>query len=234
MFYGFYGPYPILIIISMVISFAASSKVNTNYRRYSAIRNRKGITGSQAARMILDANGLQNVRIEMQGGVMTDHYDPSTRVIRLSQGVCNESTIAAVSIAAHEVGHAIQHQQSYSMLVIRNAIALPVSFASRASWVLIVFGLIMTGAASSQTGNMLIDIGIILFAAVVVFHLVTLPVETDASRRAMKQMEASGILYEDEMRGAGKMLRAAAFTYLAALAVALFEMIRLLALRRND
>ena len=170
----------------------------------------------------------------MQPGTMTDHYDPGSRVIRLSQGVYNETTIAAASIAAHETGHAIQHQQSYSLLMLRNAIAVPVNFASNISGWCIVLGIFIGMIAGPSTGNTFIDIGIILFAAVVVFHLVTLPVELDASRRALAQMEGMGLLFNDEIKGAGKMLKAAAFTYLAALMTSLIQLVRLLALRRDE
>ena len=233
MYYGFYGPYPILMILSIALSLYASSRVNRNYRKYSKVYNKTGMSGFQVARRILDANGLYDVPIEMQRGVMTDHYDPTRRVVRLSQEVYNDTTIAAVSIAAHEIGHAIQHQQGYSLLKIRTAIAIPVSFASNASWICIVLGILL-GAFAGASGGFLIDLGIILFAAVVIFHLVTLPVELNASNRALVQMEQNGILFRDEIPGARKMLSAAAFTYLAALAVSLMEMIRLLALRGDD
>ena len=233
MYYGFYGPYPLLLVLSMVLSFYASGKVNRNYRKYSRIYNKTGMSGFQVARRILDANGLYDVQIEMQRGVMTDHYDPSARVVRLSQAVYNDSTVASASIAAHEIGHAIQHQQGYGLLKFRNAIAVPVGFASNASWFLIMIGILL-GFASGSLGGTLIDLGIILFAAVVIFHLVTLPVEINASKRALVQMEDLGLLFRDEIPGARKMLKAAAFTYLAALAVSLMQMIRLLALRRDD
>ena len=233
MYYGFYGPYPMLMIVSIVLSFYASARVNRNYKKYARIYNKTGMTGFQVARKILDANGLYDVPVEMQRGVMTDHYDPTCRVVRLSQAVYNDASIASASIAAHEIGHAIQHQQGYSMLKIRTAIAVPVGFASNASWVCIVIGILLSAFASS-TGGMLIDLGIILFAAVVLFHLVTLPVELNASRRALVQMEQNGILFRDEIGGAKKMLKAAAFTYLAALAASLIQMLRLLALRNDD
>lgn len=233
MYYGFYGPYPLLMILSIALSVYASARVNRNYRKYARIYNKTGLSGFQVARKILDANGLYDVPIEMQRGVMTDHYDPSRRVVRLSQAVYNDASVASASIAAHEIGHAIQHQQGYGLLKLRTAIAVPVGFASNASWVCIMLGIVL-GFGSNQLGGNLIDLGIVLFAVVVLFHLVTLPVELDASRRALVQMEANGLLLRDEIPGAKKMLKAAAFTYLAALAVSLMELLRLLALRSND
>lgn len=233
MYYGLYGPYPILMVLSIALSLYANIKVNSNYRKYANIYNKTGLSGFQVARKILDANGLYDVPIEMQRGVMTDHYDPMHRVVRLSQAVYNDASVASASIAAHEIGHAIQHQQGYGLLKLRTTIAVPVGFASNASWICIVIGLLL-GFSHSQMGGNLIDLGIILFAVVVLFHLITLPVELDASRRALAQMEANGLLLRDEIPGARKMLNAAAFTYLAALAVSLLEMLRLLALRNDD
>ena len=233
MYYGFYGPYPMLMIASILLSFYASGKVNSNYRKYARIYNKTGLSGFQVARKILDANGLYDVQIEMQRGVMTDHYDPSKRVVRLSQAVYNDASVASASIAAHEIGHAIQHQQGYGLLKFRTAIAIPVGFASNASWICIMLGIMMSFVGGQISGT-LIDLGIIMFALVVLFHLVTLPVELDASRRALVQMESNGLLLQDEIPGAKKMLKAAAFTYLAALAASLVQMLRLLALRRDD
>lgn len=234
MFYGFYGPYPLLLLASLLFSMYASAKVKRAYSKYSRIGNKTGMTGAQAARRILDANGLTDVRIELTPGVMSDHYDPSKRVMRLSEGVYNASTLAAISIAAHESGHAIQHGEKYGLLSLRNTIAIPVGWASKLAWVFIIIGILLTGTSMYMEGNWLLDIGIIMFAAVVVFHLVTLPVELDASKRALVQMREHGIMFKDETEGARKMLKAAAMTYLAALAAALVQLIRLLAIRGRN
>ena len=138
MFYGFYGPYPLLLLASLLFSMYASAKVKGAYSKYSRIGNKTGMTGAQAARKILDANGLTDVRIELTPGVMSDHYDPSKRVMRLSEGVYNASTLAAISIAAHESGHAIQHGEKYGLLSLRNTIAIPVGWASKLAWVFII------------------------------------------------------------------------------------------------
>lgn len=234
MFYGFYGPYPLLLLASLLFSMWASAKVRRTYSIYSKVSNKTGMTGAQAARRILDANGLTDVRIELIAGTMTDHYDPSKRIMRLSEEVYSTSTLAAISIAAHESGHAIQHKEKYGLLALRNTIAIPVSWASKLSWVFIIIGIVLTGTAMYIEGNFLLDIGIIMFAAVVLFHLVTLPVELDASKRALAQMSECGIVFKDETAGARKMLSAAAMTYLAALAAALIQLIRLLAIRGRN
>lgn len=234
MFYGFYGPYPVLLAASLILSMYASMRVRSNYNKYSQIGNKTGMTGIQAARRILDMNGLSDVKIELTPGVMTDHYDPSKKVMRLSEGVYNKSTIAAISIAAHESGHALQHKENYGLLTFRNTVAIPVGWASKLSWVCILIGIILTGTSMYIEGNWLIDIGIIMFAAVVLFHLVTLPVELNASKRAIHQMQEQGIVFQDEISGVKNMLSAAAFTYVATLAAALVQLIRLIAIRGRD
>lgn len=224
----------ILLVIAMIFTVYAQGKVNRAYKKYARIGNFRGITGMQAARRILDANGLQNVQIEMTPGTLSDHYDPRDRVMRLSADVYNEATIAAVSIAAHESGHAIQHGIGYGLLKFRNAIVPVVNFSSKLSWVLIVAGFAISAAGSYTTGSLVFDIGVLFFAAVVVFHLVTLPVELNASSRAIVQMQELGIIGHDETRGAKKVLSAAAMTYVAALATAVLNLIRLLLLRERD
>ena len=233
--YGlYYDPTYILLIPAIILTLVAQSRVKSAYRKYSGVRNRRGITGMQAARMILDANGLQNVRIEMIPGTLSDHYDPRDRVMRLSAGVYNDTSVAAVSIAAHESGHAIQHATGYGLLKFRNTIVPVVNFASKLSWPLLLIGLIIASAGSVSTGYLIFDIGVLFFAGVVVFHLVTLPVELNASRRAIVQMQDLGIVGVDEVRGSKKVLSAAAMTYLAALATAVLNLIRLLILRERD
>ncbi len=232
MFY--FDPTIILLIPAMIFAVYAQNKVGSSYRKYASIRNRRGVTGSQAARMILDRNGLNNVRIEMVNGTLSDHYDPRAQVMRLSPRVYNEPSIASVSIAAHEAGHAIQHSESYAPLKLRNAIVPVVNFSSMLSWPLMFIGIIMAGAGNQTRGMFLMDIGILFFVGVVVFHAITLPVEFNASRRALNQLEGLGIVYEEENKGARKVLSAAAMTYVAALATAVVNLLRLLIIRERN
>ena len=228
-----YNVATIVFLIAIVFTMVAQAKVNSNFRRYSGIRNERGISGAEAARRVLDANGLRDVEIQQIAGNLTDHYDPRSRVLRLSQSVYGVDSIAAVSVACHEAGHAIQHAENYMPLRLRNGIVPVVNFASRFSWILIIIGIAMM-AAGNYIGNTLFDIGVIFFVAVIVFHAVTLPVEFTASHRAMQQMESAGIIAEDEERGARKVLWAAAMTYVASLAVAIANLLRILAMRGRD
>lgn len=223
----------ILLIPAIIFTLYAQMKVKSNFNRYSKIRNDRNLTGAQAARMVLDANGLANVRIEAVRGSLTDHYDPRRRVLRLSQSVCNVNSIAAVSVACHEAGHALQHANGYAPLKIRNSIVPLANFASNFCWILVIIGLGLL-TAGSYVGDMLFNIGIIMMIVVILFHTVTLPVEFNASSRALKQMQALSIIDEDEEVGAKKVLRAAALTYVAALAVAISNLLRMLALRGRD
>ncbi len=233
--YGYYyDPTYILLIPAIIFTLFAQAKVKSAYRKYSGVPTLRGITGMQAARRILDSNGLSNVRIEMVAGTLTDHYDPRDRVMRLSADVYNSSSVAAVSIAAHESGHAIQHAAGYGLLKFRNTIVPVVNIASKLSWPLLIIGLVIASAGSMSTGYLIFDIGVLFFAGVVVFHLVTLPVELNASKRAIIQMQQLGIVGVDEVRGSKKVLSAAAMTYLAALATAVLNLIRLLILRERD
>ena len=234
--YGFYGfDWTIILLIPAVIFvFIAQNRVNSAYRTYSQIANKKGLTGREVARTILDANDLHDVEIEEISGNLTDNYDPRSRVVHLSQGVADVPSISALSIAAHETGHAIQHGRGYVPLRIRSAIAPVASIVSYLSWPLLIIGLIIitTGSlASVETGNLIFNIGIFCFLGVIVFHAVTLPVEFNASSRALKQMEALGLVDEEEKAGARKVLSAAAMTYVAALAVAVMNLIRILLIR---
>ncbi len=224
----------ILLIPAMIFAVYAQSKVKSAYRKFSGVRNMRGLTGAQAARMILDNNGLRDVRIEMIGGTLSDHYDPRGRVMRLSSRVYNEPSIASVSIAAHESGHAIQHAEVYVPLKIRNAIVPVVNVTSMLSWPLMIIGLVVANGGNSVSGNLLMNLGILFFVGVVLFHAITLPVELNASNRAIKQMESLGIVYQDEKSGAKKVLAAAAMTYIAALATAVVNLIRLLILRERN
>ncbi|MBN7772048.1 zinc metallopeptidase [Clostridium aminobutyricum] len=224
----------ILLIPAMLFAFYAQAKVSSAYKRYAAVGNRKRMTGAQAARRILDSNGLNDVRIEMVNGTLSDHYDPRKRVLRLSPKVYNEPSIASASIAAHECGHAIQHAKSYMPLTFRNAIAPIVSIVSNLSWPLLIIGMIAVNAGYYTNGTLIFDLGILFFAGVVVFHAVTLPVEFNASRRAIQQMESLGVIYQEEVPAAKKVLSAAAMTYVAALAVAVANLIRILLIRGRE
>ncbi len=229
-------PYNVSVIFlfaAIIITMIAQAKVNSNFRRYSKVRNNKGITGAEAARTVLDANDLNDVRIEKINGNLTDHYDPRKRVLRLSQSVYGVNSVAAVSVACHEAGHAIQHATSYAPLKIRNSIVPIVNIASSLSWILIIVGIGLL-YTNYYMGDLLFNIGVIAFVTVIAFHAITLPVEFDASRRALKQMEMQNIIDEEEDRGAKKVLGAAAMTYVASLTVAIANLLRILALRGRD
>lgn len=222
MYTGFYdSTWFMLVLPALFFSMYAQMKIKSTFSKYLQVPSQTGLTGSQIARFILDKNGLYNVRVEPVAGSLTDHYDPRTEVVRLSQNVFGGSSIAAVSVAAHEVGHAIQHANNYFPLSLRSALAPVASFGSRLVWVFIFIGMIIS--------PFFIDIGIALFLGVVLFQIVTLPVEFNASKRALEQLEA-GIIDEESARGSKKVLNAAALTYVAATIVALAELLRLLAI----
>lgn len=220
----------IILIPAILFTMYAQSKVNSNFRRYSNVRNARNMTGAEAARRMLDANGLGNVQIEQVRGSLTDHYDPRKRVLRLSQSVYGVNSIAAVSVACHEAGHAVQHAESYKPLKIRNSIVPLVNFASSLTWPLVILGIVLL-ANGSYMGDLLFNIGVITMLAVILFHTVTLPVEFNASSRALKQMDELGIITEEENTGANKVLKAAAMTYVAALATAIANLLRILVMR---
>lgn len=234
MYFGVFDPTFIILIPAIIFALYAQAKVKNAYRKYSGIENRRRITGRQAARMILDSNGLQHVSIEMVAGTLTDHYDPSKDIMRLSSQVYNGTSIASVSIAAHESGHAIQDGTSYGFLKFRNAIAPVVSLVSTVSWPLMLIGLLIIWQGNRATGNFIFDLGLIFFAAVVLFHTVTLPVELNASKRAIKQLVDLNIVDDQEARGSKKVLSAAAMTYVAALATSIANLIRILMIRGRD
>jgi Zn-dependent membrane protease YugP len=227
-FYPYYfDPTYLLLIPALIISFWAQTKVNSAYDKYSRVRTMNGYTGEQVARMILNEVGLYDIPIEVVNTKLGDHYDPRSRVLRLSPDVYSGTTIAAAGIAAHEVGHAIQHKESYGPLTFRNSIYPVVNISSTFSWVLLFAGLILAIRP-------LVYFGIILFSAVVLFQIVTLPVEFNASNRALKILRGRGILYEDEVKGAEKVLDAAAMTYVAATIMAVSQLIRLIAISRRN
>lgn len=222
----FWDPTYILVIIGALICAAASLNVSATFKRYSKTFNRRGITAEQCAREILQSAGINDVRIERVTGNLTDHYSPGDKVLRLSDSVYGSASIAAVGVAAHECGHAIQHQVGYSPLKLRTLSVPMANIGSWLSWPIIIFGLIL--------GNMgLAKIGVILFSFVVLFQLITLPVEFNASRRALKILSNSAILGNDEVSVARKVLSAAAMTYVAALFSSVLQLLRLLILTRG-
>lgn len=235
MFFG-YDSTIILLIPAIIFSMIAQAKVQSTFGRYSRIRNSKGLTGAQAARVVLDRNGLQNVKIVAVSGNLTDNYNPGNRTLNLSESVYGAATVSAVSVACHEAGHAIQHSKGYFPLKFRNAIVPVVNFSSRISWLLIIAGIILmsVNSVNSSLGLRLLDLGIIAFIAVLVFHIITLPVEFDASHRAIKQMEALNLVSSQDIAGSKKVLGAAAMTYIAAVAVAAANLLRVLAIRNRN
>lgn len=216
-----------ILILLPAIAFAlwAQFRVKSTYAKYS--REFAGLTGAEAARMVLEMNGVNDVTIEPIAGELTDHFDPKTNTIRLSKGVYNVTSVAAVGIAAHEAGHAVQYAVGYSPIKLRTAIIPVTQIGSTLSWPILLVGLLL----GSETLAM---IGVLLFCAVVLFQLVTLPVEFNASNRALDTLGASGYLQEEQLSGAGKVLRAAAMTYVAALAQALAQLLRLLMIANRE
>lgn len=228
MYYPFYFDKTILILIpAILVTIYAQGKISSTYNKYRRIGIRNGYTGALVARMILDNSGLSYVKIEMINKELGDHYDPRDKVLRLSPDVYNGNTIAAAGIAAHEVGHAIQDSKSYGPLVLRNTIVPIVNLGSNLSWILLIIGLVL--------GNSLfINLGIIFFSGAVIFQLVTLPVEFNASNRALKILSSMNILYSDELDGAKKVLKSAALTYIAAALMAISQLIRLIAISKRE
>ncbi|MDO4869397.1 MAG: zinc metallopeptidase [Bacillota bacterium] len=234
MYFGLNDPTIILLIPAILFTIFAQTKVKRAYSRYSQVANRNGMTGMQAARMILDHNGMQDVPIEVIPGELTDNYDPTKDVMHLSEGTAYSNSVAAVSIAAHESGHAIQDERNYGFLKFRVAMVPVVNLVSGASWPLLIIGLMVIGFGNITTGNMLFNIGVLMFVVVVLFHTVTLPVELNASRRAILQLQQLGIIYDDEVTGAKRVLSAAAMTYVAALATSIVNLLRILIIRGRN
>ena len=229
--YGYYyDPTYILVLIGALLSLWASAKVKSTYSRYAKVYSRSGLTGAEAAQQILKNAGIYGVRVEHISGNLTDHYDPKAKVLRFSDSVYGSRSVAAVGVAAHECGHAIQHNINYAPLNIRSAIVPVANIGSSLSWPIFLLGLILSIPA-------LTTVGIVLFSLAVLFQLVTLPVEFNASSRALKMLESTGILSREENKGAKKVLTAAALTYVAALASSILQLLRLLILsggRRRD
>ena len=224
--------YIVLVLPALILSLIASARVNSTFRKYSQTRTLRGMTGADAARAVLIANGVSGVRVEHVAGELTDHYDPKTNAIRLSDAVYAQSSPAAVGVAAHEAGHAVQYAQNYAPIKLRAAIVKVTNIGSRLSVPLIMLGLLLMSvealAPFSELFYYVAIFGVLCFGLCVVFQLLTLPTEFNASRRALRAIEGSGLLTEEEQRGAKKVLSAAAMTYVAALAVSLTQFLRLL------
>ena len=235
-YYGFDWTYVVLVLPCILLSLWASANVNSTFKRYSGQYSRRGLTGAQAAERVLRANGVTNVRIERVSGNLTDHFDPKSSVIRLSDNVYGNTSTAAIGVACHEAGHAVQYAQDYAPIRIRSAVIPATNLGSKLAMPLILLGLLI--GFMGDLSYFLIYLGIGCFGLSLVFQLVTLPVEFDASRRAMAAIAQSELLTEEEQRGARKTLSAAALTYVAATAVALSQLLRLLLLfggrRKND
>lgn len=217
----------ILVILGAVLCAAASWNISQTYRRYSAFSNARGLTAEAVAAMILRGAGIPDVRIERIGGSLTDHYSPGERVLRLSDSVYGSTSVAAIGVAAHECGHAIQHKAGYFPLKLRSLSVPIANIGSKLYWPVILLGLILSYMQ-------LVQIGVLLFVFVVLFQLITLPVEFNASGRALRILEERGILAGDELKGAEKVLRAAAMTYVASLFSSILQLLRLVLLTRRD
>ncbi len=229
MFAMFYDPTYILIILGIVITLFAQVRLKSTFSKYSNVKNIKGITGYQAAEQILRENGLTDVSVRHVSGNLSDHYDPRNKTVNLSDTTYNQTSVAAIGVAAHECGHALQHSSNYAPLKLRTAILPIANFGSMAAVPLIILGLFFTGTTSA----LIIQIGIIAFLASVIFQIITLPVEFNASKRAINILGDTGILAESELAPTKSVLNAAALTYVAAVAASLLQLLRLLLLTRN-
>ncbi|MBQ2890880.1 MAG: zinc metallopeptidase [Clostridia bacterium] len=223
MFYGIDYTYIIFVLPALIIAMWASSNVNSTFNKYKKVSNSRGWTAHEVARKILDINGLYHVKIERVAGHLSDHFDPRTNIVRLSDSTYDSTSVAALGVAAHEVGHAIQHATAYMPIKVRNAIVPVVQISSYAAFPLAILGIIFAN-------DLMIVTGIVLFTAVVLFQIITLPVEFNASRRAIKTLGDEAILEYEELSGAKKVLTAAALTYVASAAVAIANLLRLLVL----
>ena len=232
--YGYYGFdwTIVLVLIGALISLWAQGRVTSTFNKYSKVRSRTGMTGADAAMRLLRAQGIYDVSVRPVSGNLTDHYDPRTKVVNLSESVYYATSVAAIGVAAHECGHAMQHNEGYAPLNFRSALVPVVNFGSKLSWPLILLGVLFGGV-----GSTLCQVGILTFTLVVLFQLVTLPVEFNASKRAVKLLDSQGILVGDEVQGTKKVLGAAALTYVAAAASTILQLLRLIILyggRRRD
>ena len=232
-YYYYWDPTYILVVIGAIICMIASAKVKTTFNKYSQYRSYSGMNGAQVAQRVLEAAGIYDVTVRHVSGNLTDHYDPSTKTVNLSDPVYNSYSVAALGVAAHECGHAIQHAKNYAPLSLRSALVPVANFGSMLAWPLILIGLFINGRSST----LIIDLGIVLFSAAVLFQLVTLPVEFDASRRALVMLRTQNILSHDELKNTRKVLKSAAFTYVASAAAAILQLLRIILLvggRRDD
>lgn len=231
--YYYWDPTYILVVIGAVICMIASARVKGTFNKYSQLRSMSGMNGAQVAQRVLQAAGIYDVQVRHVSGSLTDHYDPRTKTVNLSDPVYNATSVAALGVAAHECGHAIQHAKSYAPLSIRSALVPIANFGSMLAWPVILIGLLF----NTRSSGLIIDIGILLFSAAVLFQLVTLPVEFDASRRAFVMLRTQGILADDELRYTRRVLKSAALTYVASAAAAILQLLRIILItngRRRD
>lgn len=231
--YYYWDPTYILVVIGAVICMIASSRVKGTFNKYSQLRSMSGMNGAQVAQRVLQAAGIYDVQVRHVSGSLTDHYDPRTKTVNLSDPVYNATSVAALGVAAHECGHAIQHAKSYAPLSIRSALVPIANFGSMLAWPVILIGLFF----NTRSSGLIIDIGILLFSAAVLFQLVTLPVEFDASRRALVMLRTQGILADDELKYTRRVLKSAALTYVASAAAAILQLLRIILItngRRRD
>lgn len=231
--YYYWNPTYILVVIGAVICMIASARVKGTFNKYSQLRSMSGMNGAQVAQRVLQAAGIYDVQVRHVSGSLTDHYDPRTKTVNLSDPVYNATSVAALGVAAHECGHAIQHAKSYAPLSIRSALVPIANFGSMLAWPVILIGLLF----NTRSSGLIMDIGILLFSAAVLFQLVTLPVEFDASRRALVMLRTQGILADDELRYTRRVLKSAALTYVASAAAAILQLLRIILItngRRRD
>ncbi len=232
MYLGYFDPTVILLIPAIILAMWAQARVSSTFNKYSKVINTRGLTGAEAARLILDRNGLRNVRVQHIQGNLTDNFDPRTNVVSLSDSTYASNSIGAIGVAAHECGHAVQYATGYGPIRVRNGIYPAVNICSKLSMPIILIGFILT--AFGGIAPIIIDIGILLYCATVVFQLITLPVEFNASGRALKTLESYNMLSPQELSGAKKVLSAAAMTYVAAAFSALMTLLRLILISRNS
>ena len=232
--YYYWDPTYILVVIGAVICMIASARVKGTFNKYSQLRSMSGMNGAQVAQRVLQAAGIYDVQVRHVSGSLTDHYDPRTKTVNISDHEYNTTSVAALGVAAHECGHAIQHAKSYAPLSIRSSLVPVANFGSMLAWPVILIGLLF----NTRSSGLIIDIGILLFSAAVRIQLVTLPVEFDASRRALVMLRSQGILADDELRYTRRVLKSAALTYVDSAAAAIFQLLRIILItngrRRND
>ena len=227
MFY--FDPTYIFVLVGLIICLAASAKMRSTFSKYSRVRNHWGMTGREAAEQVLHRAGIYDVRVEHISGNLTDHYDPRSKVLRLSDATYNSTSMAAVGVAAHECGHAVQHATGYVPLKLRSSLVPAANFGSSIAWPLILIGLLING----QSSALFLNLGILAFSLAVLFQIVTLPVEFNASSRALHLLSGNGMLYEDEVRSVRKVLTAAALTYVAGAASAILQLLRIIVLSNS-